>query len=112
MNDLFMQLGVAGILILLFLKEMFAYLKTRDAKKNALIASPKSDYDQGHIIETIDDNVKWLRNIHNVKDKDGVPIWYFRSSLEELLKILADNSKTQTELLTAMNTKIDKIKEE
>lgn len=40
--------------------------------------------------------------LHDVKDSEGVPIWYVRNSLEEAIKQLTRAVENQTQLISAM----------
>lgn len=43
------------------------------------------------VLENIEKKTEELWNLHNVKDHDGVPVWYVRKSLEESINNLADS---------------------
>lgn len=75
----FTDLGVGGIIVILVLKEVFTFLKF---KKNGWQ-------------EQISDLHKW----HNQRDRDGVPVWYVRHSLEDSINRLSKNIAIQNDLL-------------
>lgn len=41
-------------------------------------------------------------DLHNVKDREGVPIWYVRSSLEDAIKKLVVSIDNQTNLVSSL----------
>ena len=87
------QLGVGAIFVLLVLDRVFGFLKTRRNGSSA-IAEKRMD--------TLCHQVDQLYDWHNVKDSDGIPLWYVRRSLEDSLKSLAKNIDTQTQVLREM----------
>jgi len=80
------NLGIGGIFALLVIRLVLDWLKSRKNGGN--------DVD----FKKVADDVRWLREIHDVRDSDGTPIWYVRRSLEEAIGKLAENIKAQTEL--------------
>lgn len=88
MNDVFLQLGVGGLLVILVLKEVFAFLKNVKEKRNGGY-SPAC----AKCFEMVRD----LYDMHNQKDSDGVYIWYVRRSLEDAVNKLAENIAKQTD---------------
>jgi len=55
-----------------------------------------------------------LYELHNVKDQDGVPVWYFRKSLDEVLHKLAEymeRSDRRQELEAARMDQRDQVME-
>lgn len=110
MGDIIAQLGVGGIFALLTIKTVLDFLKNKKNGKN----SKNSDYSiqffthiqeqkvAFKIIEAMNENIKWLKEIHDVKDEDGVPVWYVRSSLEGAIVKLANNIEAQTKVFEAM----------
>lgn len=53
--------------------------------------------------------VKQLYDLHNVKDADGVPVWYNRQSLVVAIESLAESAKQQTRLIEQLVVSYDKI---
>ena len=52
-----------------------------------------------------------LWQLHNVKDGDGVPVWYVRKSLETNLRVLSENIAAQTEVLREMMLEMKQLRE-
>lgn len=50
--------------------------------------------------------IKDLYEWHDVKDNEGVRLWYVRRSLEEAIKELSDNIARQTEVFSGLVTEI------
>lgn len=115
-----MQIGVAGILVMLILQLVFKFLKDmRDKKeRNGGSVEPKTDTGSFLAItpQNVSDIFKFLGDIktivaelhswHDVRDEDHVFAWYIRKSLavsiERLNKAVADlatNVAKQNELL-------------
>lgn len=86
-----MQLGVGGIFAVLVLRQVFDFLSR---KKNGWGASK--------IARQIDDLHRW----HDVRDSEGVPIWYVRKSLDSSIERLADNIEKQTETLRLLASEV------
>ena len=42
-------------------------------------------------LNKVDDNVVWLREVHDRRDEDGIPLWYNKRSLETKLVTVADS---------------------
>lgn len=72
-------------------------LKDHHNKSMAEILQVK--YNSGVVREWLDKEgemkINMLYDLHNVKDPDGVPVWYVRTSLE---KVILDMSSTITQL--------------
>jgi len=49
--------------------------------------------------------------MHNVKDPDGVPVWYVRQSLSSAIERLASATEQQTELLKHLVHSYDRMNE-
>ena len=90
-----MQLGVAAVLTLLILKEVFNFLK--------LIILKKSDHTfpkefMSKFNKVVDETHEMYR-LHNVKDADGRPVWYVKQSLETAITNLSENISAQSIIL-------------
>ncbi len=103
-----MDLGVGATFSLIIIKMVFDFVKGRkrngDDGYKEIEKIKAVSYD---IKNKLDDLHEW----HNVRDNDGVPIWYVRRSLEEAINKLADNIAMQTQLFQQMSLKIDNLKE-
>lgn len=53
-------------------------------------------------LKKMEERQKTMYDLHNVKDREGVPIWYVRSSLEEAIKKLVTSIDNQTNLVSAL----------
>lgn len=60
-------------------------------------------------LEEMEKQSSEMYQLHNVKDRDGVPIWYVRSSLEAALNKLITAIESQT---TLMNVLIQEVRED
>jgi hypothetical protein len=108
MNDpnSLMQIGVAAIVVLLILRAVFEFLSGWAKRRNGGDPVVKRLDDalreirniQGKLAESAVE-VHWLKEIHAVVDKDGSPVWYVKSSLEDAMKVLASNIEQQTTVL-------------
>ncbi len=87
-SNLLTQLGVGGILIFLFMKQMFEYLKSRDDKKKNGNRSEATG-DIFALLRNIEAQTRDLHNWHDAKDEDQVFVWYVRKSLERQIEKLA-----------------------
>ena len=98
-NELLKEFGLSGAVLILIIKGVFDYLKTR--KKT-------DEPDLKEVLEKIESVLLVCEEtfkMHNVKDSDGVPVWYVRRSMETLLKELVQavndlskNVEIQTEI--------------
>lgn len=93
MEQYLTEVGVAGVLALLILDKVFAFVKKRNGG------------DQGRLIKDLWD---W----HNVHDTEGVKLWYVRKSLEDAIKQLADNIGVQTSVLRKMHEELKDLHRE
>lgn len=66
-------------------------------------------------VDKMAEQVDILYNLHDVKDSDGVPVWYVRHSLEKSIEKLAtaveqmsNNSVVQTKILEAMSHELSR----
>lgn len=89
MNDIMMQLGVGGIFAILVIREVFTFLRSRVDKS--------SDLDV--VVRDVKIRVDELYRWHDVRDEDGTPIWYIRSSMTRSVEQLA---RSISELETAV----------
>jgi hypothetical protein len=88
LGALLTQLGVGGILVFLFMKQMFEYLKSRDEKrKNGSHTSATND--MFALLRDVQSEVRDLHKWHDVRDEDQVPVWYVRKSLERQIEKFA-----------------------
>ena len=84
--------GSGAMVSLLMLKEVSSFLKDRKNGKN-------HQSHQHDLTDKLDDLSRQIENLydwHNVRDQDGVPVWYFKRSLEDTLDKLSDSITKQT----------------
>lgn len=116
--NLISQLGIGGIIVYLFMKEMFTYLKSRDERKKNGSAGTLIPTDIFSILRDIQAMSRDLHHWHNAKDEDQVFVWYVRKSLERQIEKLATAvdkmgraAETQTTVFEeAMERIIDELK--
>ena len=113
--DVFTQLGVGGIFVILVLREVFGFLEKKRSNGNGTSPSAADVLAAANLKKTIyeisrqmDDLYEW----HRVADEDGVKVWYVRRSLETAMRDLADNIKAQTLVLTELMAEMRSVRED
>ena len=98
------EISLGGAVALLILREVFGFLLKR---KNdiSLIAKETND---AVIVQKVTDLWNW----HNVRDASGVPVWYFRSSLEDATDKLAESIDNQTLALQKITFILERLDRE
>ena len=84
--------GTGAMVSLLMLKEASSFFKERKNGKD-------HQNHQYNLVEKLDELSRQMENLydwHNVRDQDGVPVWYFKRSLEDTLDKLSDSITKQT----------------
>lgn len=85
------SLGVGGLLVFVVIKELFAFLKSREEKRNGNGGSRSSSTnDMFKLLRHVEDLTRDLHNWHDAKDEDQVFVWYVRKSLERQIEKLGD----------------------
>jgi len=86
--------GVIFIGVILILREVFAFVVKR---KNGTNKTTQDDclLCIKKIAQQTDDLYRW----HDVRDDEGIPIWYVRKSLEKAIDNLSENVAKQTVVL-------------
>ena len=79
-----MEVGIAGVIIYIVLREVFGFLSKNKSKDC-------NDWPQ--LMKLVQE----LHDMHNQRDSDGVYIWYVRRSLEDAINKLAENVGHQTD---------------
>ncbi len=100
MDPSLLELGVGGAFVILVLGKIFEFLIP-------LLRGERKDDPLKKIEETavcIDRRVADLHAWHNVKNHDGIPVWYVPSALEKAILELAKNTEAQTEVLRSLVT--------
>ncbi|MCK5450269.1 MAG: hypothetical protein KAI70_00735 [Candidatus Omnitrophica bacterium] len=96
------EVGVAGVVTYVLLKEILSFLK---AMKVWRFGSSKIDPCKdmiGKIVSTLNDTYRHGKHVDDMlseKDMDGVHLWRVPRSLEKSIETLAVNVKEQTEII-------------
>jgi len=108
MGEIITQLGVGGIFAIMIIKMVFDFIKEKKNGKiaynpaelnNALFTHVEDQKIEYKLARETNETVRWLKDIHNVKDEDGIPVWYVRRSLEDAMLQLSKNIAAQTKIL-------------
>ena len=121
----FIELGVAAIIVIMILREVMPFLTKSNRDGNGgsvLLADHIEDMrtdikslsslwtkDMKQTIIRIDDMTENLHTMHNVKDGDGVPVWYVKKSHEKALGNLDKGINALTVEIREMNAKLEAI---
>ena len=91
-GQLVTQLGLGGFIVYLVIKEVFAYLRSRDEKRRNGNGDSRSTStgDMFKLLRHIEDLTRDLHSWHDAKDEDQVFVWYVRKSLEREIGKLGD----------------------
>jgi hypothetical protein len=98
--------------VALSVKIIFDWLKNRNNKENNI----KCPLDRSNTIKAIDElakryekestqyevgmaDIKWLKDVHDVKDGDGIPLWYVPRSLVRGMDALVNSTNKQNVIL-------------
>jgi len=107
MPDGFLELSAGGILAILIIREVLAFLKARQ--------EDPPDHERILVmLKSVMDQTQQLYDWHDRRDEEGVPVWYVRKSLETALREqshamrkLAENIGEQTRVLERLVEKIN-----
>ena len=97
-------MSLGGAVALLILREVFGFLLKR---KNDAFSIAK-EADNTVVIQKVTDLWNW----HNVRGTDNVPVWYFRSSLNESMEKLSDSIDNQTFALQKITFTLERLDRE
>lgn len=89
--NVLVQLGVGGIFCVMVLRLVFDFLNKRKNGKNGVCLTSE-------LVKQIQDLWDW----HAKTDEEGVKVWYVRRSLEKAITRLAENTDTQTKVLSEL----------
>jgi hypothetical protein len=95
------EISLGGAVALLILREVFGFLLNRRDSS----ALSERDIDTTAMSQKITDLWDW----HNVRGADNVPVWYFRSSLDDAMDKLSDSIDKQTEVLQKVTFILDRL---
>jgi len=98
------EISLGGAVALLILREVFGFLLNR-RNASALLAK---DAENSVLLQKITDLWNW----HNVRGTDNVPVWYFRSSLDESMEKLSDSIDNQTMALQKVTFILERLDRE
>ena len=110
-GSLLMELGVAGILIYLVLREMLTQLfKFLDKKKGEDGRGPAaaSFRDVFGLLRDMRAHVAELHKWHDKDDEDGVKVWYNRKSLGQSIDRLAESTTQFTASVMRLNELLER----
>jgi len=109
------QVGVGGIFLLLVLQMVFKFVKEHREKKNGadetgdaillrrLDAMSEVMKETCNTAKATSRHTSDLLKMHEVKDADGVPIWYYRRSMEDAIDRLGITIDKQTTVMNEMS---------
>lgn len=120
------ELSATGLFIVVVLKIVFDFVQGYYNKKKPNGDCAATDRTLSQLAQSIEEkfeeidrvhkkHTKWLENLydmHNVRDADGVPLWYVRRSLEEVIGKLADNIDKQSQLMEKLVGKVNRLDED
>ena len=106
-GDLVTQLGVGGIFAIIILREVFGFL----AKKRDKNGSSTAQTDMFTLLRAIEGGTAELVRLHDVKDEDGVPVWYVRKSLERQIERLVVGVAGMTKAVETQTEVLEKLAE-
>ena len=98
------EISLGGAVALLILREVFGFLLNR-RNSSALLAR---EADTTAMLQKITDLWNW----HNVRGADNVPVWYFRSSLDDAMDKLSESIDNQTMALQKVTFILDRLDRE
>ena len=98
------EVSLGGAVALLILREVFGFLLKR---KNDAYSIAK-EADNTVVIQKLTDLWNW----HNVRDASGVPVWYFRSSLDDTMDKLSESITNQTLALQKITFTLERLDRE
>ena len=98
------EISLGGAVALLILREVFGFLLNR-RNSSALLAREAATT---AMLQKITDLWNW----HNVRGADNVPVWYFRSSLDDAMDKLSESIDNQTMALQKVTFILDRLDRE
>ena len=90
---------ILGGLVALTIKIVFDWLKKPKSMQNTeLMNYIRCPMDRANSIA----DIKWLKDVHDKNDNDGMPLWYMPRGLEDIMRKVAEATNKQTVLLEKM----------
>ena len=98
------EISLGGAVALLILREVFGFLLKRKNDSHLFI----KETGDAVIAQKVTDLWNW----HNVRDASGVPVWYFRSSLDDAMDKLSESIDNQTLALQKITFILERLDRE
>ena len=105
MDFMDMEFGFGVAIAFLVVKELFIIIKKLIENRDP--TSVVSRQDTKAALKQIDQLWNW----HNKTDQDGVPVWYVRKSLEDIIHKLSENIETQNRLVETNSRILNNLSE-
>ena len=93
----FTQLGMAAVVVLLILREVFTFLKVVKYGKNKDPVTLPNNFLAK--IDKMAEQINEADRLHSVFDADGRPVWYVKQSLETAIWKLSESITNQNAVL-------------
>ena len=107
MDFMDMEFGFGVAITFLVIKELFVIVKKLVDNRDP------SGMISRHETKTALKQIDQLWNWHNKTDQDGVPVWYVRKSLEDVIFKLSENLENQNRLIESnsriLKSLVDKV---
>lgn len=101
--DPLLQIGMGGVLAILLIREVIAFIKwlidRKDPNGGSKDFRPMACQECRTWLMRTHELTEQLYTMHNQKDADGVYVWYVKHSLTEAINKIADAITLQTQLL-------------
>ena len=98
------EISLGGAVALLIIREVFGFLLKR--RQDSMLLARETE------TSVVAQKVTDLWNWHNVKDSNGVPVWYFRSSLDDAMDKLSESIDNQTLALQKITFILERLDRE
>ena len=98
------EVSLGGAVALLILREVFGFLLKRKSDASSIA----KEVNDTIIVQKLTDLWNW----HNVRDASGVPVWYFRSSLDDTMDKLSESITNQTLALQKITFTLERLDRE
>ena len=105
MDFMDMEFGFGVAIAFLVVKELFIIIKKLIENRDPTAVVSRQDTKAA--LKQIDQLWNW----HNKTDQDGVPVWYVRKSLEDIIHKLSENIETQNRLVETNSRILNNLSE-
>lgn len=99
----------AIIVISLGLLEIVKMMVGRFVPKFSTNKNEKCAFIVGKKLDKIADDTEKLYELHNVKDRDGVPVWYVRHSIDDSLKSIDGTLRSLNSTVGNLNNLLERM---